>query len=176
MPDLYGSDDYSVRLKIPAQVKDKNFILFLERVTNERQILLSFEEIYELEKIRDQQPVKTPKYKDKFLHFGIIEKTGETRGTKYLLAHQYYAHEGKAGTYTRLVGLSRNQKKELILNHLRKNKKGILKEFQDVFPDLRRSAIHNMLQELKRADHIIYMGTKKSGYWILREANKPDNS
>lgn len=169
MPDLYGSDDYSVRLKIPAQVKDKNFILFLERVTNEKQILLSFEEIYELERLREQQPVTEPKFKNKFLQLSIIEKTGRTRGTKYLLSHQYYAREGKTGIYTRLVGLSRNQKKELILNHIRKNKKGVMKDLQDALPDLKRSDIHNLLQELKKADKICYIGLRRSGYWTVKD-------
>ena len=48
MPDLSESDAFSVLLKIPAKVKDKEFILFLERVTKDKEIILSFEEIYEL--------------------------------------------------------------------------------------------------------------------------------
>lgn len=171
LPDLSGSDAFTVQLRIPARVKDKNFILFLEKITKEKQITLSFEEIYELEKIREEQPVARPRFKEKFLQAGIIEKTGRTRGTKYLLAHQYYTREGKPGVYTRLVGLSRNQKKELILNHLWKNKKGCMKDFQDVFPDLRRSDIHNLLQELKKAGQIVRVGTRQSGYWTLQESN-----
>ena len=169
LPDLSKSDSFTVQLRIPAQVKDKNFILFLEKVTNEKQILLSFEEIYELERIREQQPVREPKFKNKFLQLRIVEKTGRTRGTKYLLSHQYYAREGKTGVYTRLVGLSRNQKKELILNHIRKNKKGVMKDFQDVFPDLKRSDIHNLLQELKKTNKICYIGTRRSGYWTVKD-------
>lgn len=172
LPDLSKSDSFTVQLRIPVQVKDKNFILFLEKVTNEKQILLSFEEIFALEQIREKQVILSFPHKKKFFDLGIIEKIGRTRGAKYILSHQYYAHEGKVGTHTRLAGLSRDQKKELILNHLRKNKKGAMKEFQDVFPDLKRSDIHNLLQELKQAEHIIYMGSKKSGYWTLKGANK----
>src|SRR3972149_8932839 len=93
LPDLLGSNDFSVRLKIPAQVKDKNFILFIEKITRERQITLSFDEIYELEKIRENQPVTNVEYKKKFLDIGIIERVGKTRGAKYILSHKYYTHE-----------------------------------------------------------------------------------
>ena len=53
--------------------------------------------------------------KKKFLDIGIIEKIGRTRGAKYILSHKYYTHEGRIGIYTRLTGLSRDQKKELIV-------------------------------------------------------------
>jgi ATP-dependent DNA helicase RecG len=155
MPDLSESDTFSVRLKIPAKIKDK-------------EIILSFEEIYELEKIRKHQMVTDSEFKKKFLDIGIIEKIGRTRGAKYILSHKYYTHKGKVGIHTRLTGLSRDQKKELILNHLRKNEKGFIKDFLDVFPDLQQPDINNLLQELKRDGMVIHMGTRKSGYWTLK--------
>jgi ATP-dependent DNA helicase RecG len=168
MPDLSESDAFSVRLKIPAKVKDKEFILFLERVTKDKEIILSFEEIYELEKIRVHQMVTDSEFKKKFLDIGIIEKIGRTRGAKYILSHKYYTHEGRIGIYTRLAGLSRDQKKELILNHLRKNEKGFIKDLLDVFPDLKQPDINNLLQELKRDGKVIHTGTRRSGYWTLK--------
>ncbi len=112
LPDLSGSNDFSVRFKIPAQVKDKNFILFIEKITREKQITLSFDEIYKLEKISEHQPVTEIEYKRKFLDIGIIERVGKTRGAKYILSHKYYTHAGKIGEHTRIVGLEREQKKD----------------------------------------------------------------
>jgi hypothetical protein len=43
-------------------------------------VILSFEEIYELEKIREHQMVTDSESKKKFLDIGIIEKIGRTRG------------------------------------------------------------------------------------------------
>jgi len=125
LPDLSGSNDFSVRLKIPAQVKDKNFILFIEKITREKQTTLSFDEIYKLEKIREHQPVTEIEYKRKFLDIGIIERVGKTRGAKYILSHKYYTHAGKIGEHTRIAGLEREQKKTLILNYLKKKMKTI---------------------------------------------------
>src|SRR3989304_6127381 len=103
LPDLSGSNDFSVRLKIPAQVKDKNFILFIEKITREKQTTLSFDEIYKLEKIREHQPVTEIEYKRKFLDIGIIERVGKTRGAKYILSHKYYTHAGKIGEHTKYI-------------------------------------------------------------------------
>lgn len=171
MPDLSESDTHSVRLRIPAQVKDKGFIFFLEKLARSRHKILSFEEIYELEKIREHQMVPKLKYTREFLELGIIEPVGRTRGMKYILSHKYYVREGKVGIHTRLTGLSRDQKKELILNHLRKNKKGITKDFLDAFRDLKQQDLNNLLQELKRAGKVIHEGPRRSGYWALKEGN-----
>ena len=109
------------------------------------------------------------KYTSKFLELGIIEPVGRTKGTKYILSHRYYVYEGKAGIHTRLTGLSRDQKKELILNHLRKNEKGVMKDFLDAFRDLKQPDLNNLLQELKRAGKVIHEGQRRSGYWVLKE-------
>ena len=167
LPDLSKSDEFAVILKIPAKVKDKNFVLFLEKITNEKQITLSFEEIFELEQIRQQKIITQLRFKDKFVELGLIEKVGKTRGVKYILSHQYYKQEGKPGIYTRLIGISRDKQKEFIINHLQKNKKGVLRDFQDIFPELTPMDISNLLQELKNAGRIAHEGSKKTGYWIF---------
>jgi len=167
LPDLSESDTSSVRLKIPAKVKDTNFIIFLEKVTNEKQILLSFEEIYALEKLRENQMIANPEYKKKFLEIGIIERVGKTRGAKYILSHKYYAQAGKIGIHTRLSGISREKQKEYILKHLVKNKKGSMKDFQDIFPELKQMDVSNLLRELKTEGKIIHEGSRKTGCWRL---------
>lgn len=99
-------------------------------------------------------------------------KVGRTRGAKYLLSHKYYTHEGKIGVHTRLIGLSREQKKELILNHLRKNQRGFIEDFKDAFPDLKQKDVSNLLQELKRTGKVIYIGKTKNGYWALKNGSE----
>jgi len=167
LPDLSESDSSSVVLKIPAQVKDKNFILFIEKIQNEKGIIFSFEEILELEKIREQQSVSTPEFKKRFLNLGIIEKIGKTSGSKYILSHKYYVFEKRTGVYTRLSGISRDKQKELIIKHLEKNKKGYREDFQDIFTELKPMDISNLLQELKREKKIIHKGSSKAGFWEL---------
>ncbi len=166
-PDL-SSDAFTVRLKIPAQVQDRGFILFLEKVAQEKQVEFSFNEIYALEKIRTTQMMDNNFIsREKFLELGIIEKIGKTRGSKYILSHRYYAHENRTGVYTRLVGISREKQKELICQHLKKNISGKREDIQDIFPELKPMDISNLLQELKREQKIVHSGSPKKGYWKL---------
>lgn len=167
LPDFSGTDNYSVILNIPAEVKDKEFIIFLEKIINQKQIALSFEEILELEKIRKKQKMKGINFKDKFLEFGIIEKIGKTSGSQYVLSHNYYSFQEKPGIYTRIMGISRDEKKQLILKHLAKNKKGFVRDLKDAFPDLKAQDISNLLQELKRNEKIIHKGSDSGGWWEL---------
>lgn len=167
MPDLSRSDAYSVILEIPATVKDTNFILFLEKVANEKQVSFSFDEILELEKIRKQQIITKPEHKKRFLSLGIIEKIGRTKGAKYILSHKYYIYEGKPGIYTKLSGIPREKQKELIVRHIQKNGKGFMKDLRDIFPELKPMDISNLLRELRLDGKIIHKGSKSKGYWLL---------
>ncbi len=165
VPDLSSTTAQSVVLSIPAAVKDKTFILFLEKIMEEKQTSFSFEEIYDLEQVREQK-YKELLRKDRLLSLGVIEKVGRGRGTKYILAHGYYKNIGKAGVHTKLKGLTREQKKQLIVNHLEHNKRGYSHEFVDAL-GLKRSDVSNLLTELRRIKVIRFVGHKKNGYWEL---------
>ncbi len=168
LPDLSGTDDFQVVLRIPAQVQDKNFILFLEKVSQERQISFSFEEVYELELLRERKILDRLNYKNKFLDLGIIEKVGKTSGTKYILSHKYYSYENRPGVYTRIRGLLREHKKELILKHIEREGSASREDFIDVFPELKPKDISNFLQELKVDGRIERQGSDRSGRWVRK--------
>lgn len=167
LPDLLGSDTFTVRLKIPASVKDKNFILFIEKIANEKQISFSFDEILELESIREHQIVKSPAHKARFLSLNVIEKVGSGRGIKYILSHKYYTHEGKPGVHTKLKGISRDQKKMLIFNHIKDEGRGFSKDLQEAL-DLDQRSVNNILQELRKEGKVTHQGSRKSGFWVLK--------
>lgn len=168
-PDLLASDETSVRLSIPATVKDINFILFIEQIANERQISLSSEQLYELERMRVSNGLSALTFRDFFLENDLIENVGRGRGSKYILSHRYYKTQGRAGLHTRLTSLSREKKKEMILQHLQRNKQAVLSEFIDVFDDLKPRSVSNILQELKGENKIYFTGSKLKGVWRLKD-------
>ena len=168
-PDLSRSDEYSVVLSIPARLKDKDFVLFLEKITNEKQIIFSFEEMLELETIRQNGIISKPEFIRKFLDIGIIEKLGKTSDARYILFHQFYAHIGRKGTHTRIAGLKREKYKQLILDHITKNKKGFVHEFKEAFQELSTSTINNTLSNLRRVGKIEFVGSRKTGYWVVKQ-------
>jgi ATP-dependent DNA helicase RecG len=167
MPDFSGTDNYSVKLNIPGRIRDMNFLVFLEKIASEKRIALSFEEIYELEIIRENQKVISPEFRERFLHLGIIEKVGRTKDARYILSHNFYSHQGHVGFHTKLSGISREKYKELIIRHLEKNK-GYLHDLEEALPELKPRDITNLLQELKNDEKIEHHGSKKTGFWILK--------
>ncbi len=167
LPDLSKTTKDMVLLAIPAQVKDKDFILYLERIINERQELLSFEEIYELEKIREFKKTERPEFRDKFMKLGIIESIGKGRGTKYILSKRYYETIGQSGKHTRIKGLNRNQIKELIINHISEGKPAHRIDLITGFSECNPQDISNILQELRKAGRIYFKGDRRTGQWLL---------
>ena len=165
LPDFKGTDAHTVRINIPAKVKDAEFVRFLEKIINEKQISFSFDEIYELELLREQKVVARTQHKEKFLKLGIVEKIGKTSGTKYMLSHGYYSYEKKPGVYTRIKGLDRASRKQLILQHIERQQKAKVEEFRDAFPDMKDADISNLLWELKSDNKIRHIGSKKTGHW-----------
>src|SRR3989344_1804166 len=172
LPDFNGTDNSTVQINIPATVRDAEFVKFLEKVVNEKQISFSFDEIYELEKLREKKILSVLQHKEKFLKIGIVEKVGKTSGTKYILSHRYYSHEEKPGIYTRIKGFNRESKKELILNHIRRESKGKKEDFLDAFPELKSGDVANLLNELKSEGKIKHEGFRRSGYWVVEDDTK----
>lgn len=166
-PDFSNSDKSTVKLSIPAKVRDSKFIIFLEKIIKEKKLSLSVVDLYELEKIRKEGKVKNIENKDNFLKWGLIEKIGESRGSKYILSHSYYKYEGRPGVHTQLVGTSRDEKKLLIINHFKNYKKATLKDFCDIFSDIGKKDVANLLQELRKDGKLKFEGKKTSGYWSL---------
>ncbi len=169
LPNFHGTTNDTVQINVPAKVQDAEFIKFLEKVANEKQISFSFNEIYELEMLRAQKTLVSLKHKEKFLKLGIIEKIGKTSGTKYMLSHRYYSYEKKPGIYTRVKGISREHKKYLILEHIKREGQGCRSDFLDAFPELKARDISNLLQELKKDGKIERIGFDTTGYWRIKE-------
>jgi ATP-dependent DNA helicase RecG len=168
-PDFGGTDAHQFRINIPARVRDLEFVKFLETIANEKQIVFSLDEMIELERMREEGAVSEFASKDKFLKLGIIEKIGKTRGMKYVLSHRYYKHEKRLGQYTRIKGLTRDAKKELILKHIREQGSGRMEEFIEAFPEMGSPDIANLLQELKREGLIVREGWARASVWRIRE-------
>lgn len=167
LPNFKGTNNSTVQINIPATVRDAEFVKFLEKVINEKQVSFSFNEIYELERLREKKILPILQHKEKFLKIGIIEKVGKTSGTKYILSHRYYSHEEKPGIYTRIKGFNRESKKELILEHVRREGKGRREDFLDAFPELKSGDVANLLNELKSEGKIKHEGFRRSGHWVI---------
>ena len=173
-PEYLENTGHWVALKIPAILQDANFVKYLEKVTNDGQYALSIDDILKLEKIRignnENIALKTVGH---LVEKGFIELYGRTRGAVYILARKYYQETGRLGERTRRIGLARDKCKELLLEHIRKHDRGTMAEFIQIFPELKKSDINNLLAELKKIGLIAPMKKGRYTYWIK---HKPINN
>lgn len=169
LPDYSKSDEYSVIVSIMGNIQDVQFLRYLEKITEEKQVTLSLTDLIILDLIRKGDKIETGysailnQLKDK----GIIEPLAGGRGRKYMLSKQLYTYLNEKGKYTRAKGLDKDEKKALIIKHLKHHDKGTMDEFEQVLPSTKRSQIKYLLNQLRLENKIIYRGKTKNGYWEL---------
>jgi len=163
-----------VELSIPAQVKDKKFIVFLERIAKEKQIIFDFaKDLVFLDEIREKQTSTDVERRNKFLQLDIIEKTGKGRGTKYLLSHKIYNFLGEKAEYTRKKWLSKEEQKTILWKFLKHHKKGRMIDFREGLFEgkLSNQQINLLLGELRNEGRVYFEGPRRSStaFWKVKD-------
>lgn len=159
------TDWHEVWITLPATLQDAEFVKFVERIENERHSVLPFEAILELENIRTNWSITNPEHKEKLLQLWLIEYIWHGRGTKYILSRKYYQESWNSGTYTKLVWLDRDLKKEYILKYLDQHKQWRVSDFHTLFPEMKIKDVSNLVSELRRAWLITYQWKKRVWLW-----------
>jgi ATP-dependent DNA helicase RecG len=166
LPNFHGSDQYLVRLTLNGLILDKRLLLFLKKIGEERQELLSTDDFLVIDALfYDKKLNENLKLRLKRLvDMGIIEHLGRE---KYVLARGLYEATGKAGVHTRIVGLDRETNKELLLKHIRQSgdNGAPLKELSQVLPGLSTRQIQILLKELRNSGLITPKGRGGAAVW-----------
>ena len=168
-PDFTGTDRYQVNLVLQGQVQDPAFVLFLEKISRERDISFSTQDLLILDRIHRGLAVEDA-FKPRLPYLvetGALELTGRGRGARYVLARRFYAMTGRKGVYTRKVGLDKETNKALLLKHIRTSKAegARMQELQQVLPGLSRQQIQRLLSEMATEGHIQIVGIKRAARW-----------
>jgi len=174
-PELSETEFGFVKLEIAAKIKDKNFIVFLQKIAAEKRISFDDElshDLFFLEEIRAQQGSEDIERKNKFLGLGIIEKSGRGRGTKYFLSKNFHNFLERNGEYTRKKWLAKLQQKELLWQFFKDHKKGRMRDFRDGLFEgkLNNRKINFLLKELREENKIYFDGQAKSqsAFWKVK--------
>jgi ATP-dependent DNA helicase RecG len=166
LPNFFGSDNYLVRLTLNGLILDKQLLLFLKKLGEDRQELLSTDDFLAIDALFHQKALTEHLCERlmRLVDMGIVEHTG--RG-KYVLARGLYEATGKSGVHTRLTGLDRETNKELLLKHIGANgEKGApLKELQQVLPNHSSRQIQLLLNELRLEGRVEPRGIGKGAAW-----------
>ena len=168
-PDFTRSDAFHVWLTLYGEVGHPEFLRFLEKIGKERLESFTTEDLLVIDHVFRNEPVP-PEGKwslPKLVEHGIVEQISRGRGTRYVLARQFYEFIGKKGVGTRHRGLDRETNKSLLLKHIRENDLAgsRMEEFRQVLPSLSRSQIQVLLRELVREDKIHKHGATLAARW-----------
>ena len=168
-PGFAGTDAYQVAITLHGKVQDESFLVFLERLTQERQATLHIDDLLLLDAIHRQLSI-ADNLKERIpplVELGALERVGRGRGVRYLLAPRYYKAIGRPGAYTRKRGLDRDTNKALLLEHIeRSGHEGCpLGELIEVLPALSTSQVRHLLADLKEKGLAHVLGLTKGARW-----------
>ncbi len=168
-PDFTGTDAHQVRVTLHGKVQDEAFLVFLERLSQERQATLHVDDLIVLDAIHRQLPVAAhlkPRI-NPLVELGALEQIGRGRGVRHLLSRRFYKAIGRTGAYTRKRGLDRETNKALLVKHLERNPRegSPLGDLIDVLPALSTSQIRHLLGELRDQGLVHLLGHTKAARW-----------
>ncbi|MDR0852833.1 MAG: putative DNA binding domain-containing protein [Clostridiales Family XIII bacterium] len=163
LPDFDRTDAYNVVITLNGTVIDDRLIKVFKEIGDEKLEYFTVEDFLVVNSLfYDQKIPKALRSRAKrLIDIGVIERVDRNR---MVLARSIYEATGQAGVHTRLVGLDRNQNKELILNHIKNSGEhgAPLRELQQVLPSHSKRQIQLLAQEL-RGEGRIYTSGKASG-------------
>jgi ATP-dependent DNA helicase RecG len=167
LPDFSGSDDYLVKLTLNGIMLDKRLLSVINKIGEERQVLLSTDDFLVINAIFHEKPLNDHLHGrlKHLIGMGILEHTGRN---KHSLVSGLYEVAGKSGVHTRIVGLDRDTNKELLLKHIRKNgsKGTVFKELEQVLPSHSRNQLKVLVRELQRSNLIYIVGKTSAARWF----------
>ena len=169
LPDFSHTDDHTVWLTLHGDIKDPEFLRFLEEIGHEQVAAFGLDDFLVVDLVRREQRVPDS-FRSRVEHLlerGIIERVGRGRGGRLLLSRRFYRHIGKAGVYTRKRGLDRETNKQLLLKHIQDNRHegSPLRELVQVLPALSYVQVQKLLQDLRRQGQIRRVGNTNAARW-----------
>jgi len=177
LPDFTGTDEHQVSLSLAGQIRDPQFVEYLQEFVADRPSPLGIQDLLVLDLVSRDVAIPEPLKPRLFVlvEEGALERVGRGRGTRYLLARRYYRLAGRKGEYTRRRGLDRDTNKTLLLKHIVENKQegSPLLELRGVLPMLSVAQVQTLLRELKRDEKIHVRGRTRAGRWFPGPGGDP---
>ena len=173
MPDFTGTDDNEVCLTLNGLVLNPVMLRLINKVSAETLSSFSTKDFFVLDYLTrgNKLPANLYVNANRMVDLGLVEKIGKSR---YILSRKYYVIAGKPGEYTRRVGLDKDANIQLLLKHIKDQKKvgTPLSELQQVLPALSRGQIQVLIRNLVREDKIYHIGERRAAKWFPKEKSQ----
>lgn len=169
-PDFTGTDDYGVVVKLSAHVTDPKFVEFVERASAKRPGGLDEIDLVVLDAVYRDRPV-AERLRDRLPALadgGLIEAIGAGKTRRYIPSKAFYRFAARPGVYTRRRGLDRPAQKELLVQHIRTNRRRgcRLAEMTEVVPSLSSRQVQKLLRDLRSDGRIRVKGRTRAALWF----------
>lgn len=165
LPDYSRSDEHRVALMLNGEIRDENFVRFIERVGNDRLDALDPHDFLILGLVASGQRVRADlrSHVPRLVERGLLERTG--RGKPVLARRLYSAVWSRLAKAVERDGLRERQKAELrayIVEHA-----GVsLRVIVAAFPTLTRNQVQGYLKQLRSEETIHPSGPTRSARWF----------
>lgn len=177
IPDYSSSDDFNVELTISAIIQDKAFALFIAAIQEElsTENKLSVIEVVTLAKIKDNLTDFDKKAVQYLIEKGLVEKRGQTRGTRYFLCREYYEFTGDVATYAKKSDWDIMQMMAVIEPFLNKYKRAKMRDFVILFDGhLTRKQVRRNICNLLKIGYLELEGSKNTTQYMIGEKFKSE--
>jgi len=170
LPDFTGTDEHQVALSLDGQIRDPQFVEYLQGFVADRESPLGIQDLLVLDLVSREALV--PDALRPRLNIlaaeGALERVSRGRGTRYILSRRYYRMVGRKGEYTRRKGLERNASKALLMQHIEENARegSPLGDLHGVLENLSYGQVQTLLRELKEEGKIYVRGKTRAGRWF----------
>ena len=166
LPDYSNSDDYTVDLLIRGEIQDPQFLRFLEKIGREKVANFHTKDLLIIDLIHREQPIPE-EFATRIPYLieqGVIEKV---RGKNFVLSGSFHKFIDRRGTYTRKIGLDKEENKALLMKHieLNKNEGSPYRDLLQVLPSKTREQVRWLLKGLMRDGQIHYKGFGTVSRW-----------
>jgi ATP-dependent DNA helicase RecG len=165
LPDYSRSDPHEVWLTLDGEIRDDDFLKFLEPVGQEALDTLDPHDFLILGLIASGKrlPAGLQPHVPRLLELGILDRTG--RG-KPILAKRFYSPATGASAKAIERDAVRQRNRMALSDHISRHAGCSLHEITAAFPELTRNQIQSYLKQL-RADKLIHpSGPTRSARWF----------
>lgn len=165
LPDYSRSDAHQVWLTLDGEIRDENFLKFLERVGDETLATLDPHDFLILGLIASSKglPAELLANVPRLLDLGILSRTG--RG-KPILSKRLYSSKSGVSVKAAEREVIRQRNRTAVLDHIAANAGCSLQEILEAVPHMTRNQVQFCLKQLRLDEAIHVTGPTKSARWF----------
>ena len=177
LPDYANSDCFKVELVLSSVIRDKAFAMFIESTQNSlpEEDRLSVFYVLTLTKIRNGSLIKelNKECVKKLTSLNLIEKTGRTRASHYILSQKYYELTNNKTEYFNKIFWNMQQSFTLVQNFLQKNTNAKMGDFVKLFDShITRKQVRKYIAIFLKNGFLTSNGKGKATYYQLSDNYK----